>query len=164
MKRSKFTGSEIHSILKQTEGGTLVSELCCEYVSKGLEQWAHENQIPLIFIQPGNPQQNAYSEVLMISRNVYQYRPCRGEDTVLRHRIREIAETRVGYGYQRIHVLLQREGFGVKKGLTFAGSALVGMWQVLTEKSGNWPLFLMNAGAWILWLITCLMAVFGMNV
>lgn len=52
-------------------------------------------------------------QVLMISRSVYQYRSCRGEDTVIRHRIREIAETRIRYGYQRIHVLLQREGWVV---------------------------------------------------
>lgn len=32
MKKSKFTDSEIHSILKQAEGGTPVSELCREYV------------------------------------------------------------------------------------------------------------------------------------
>jgi putative transposase len=33
-----------------------------EYISKLLEQWADKNQIQLIFIQPGNPQQNAYIE------------------------------------------------------------------------------------------------------
>ncbi len=32
MKKSKFTDSEIHSILKQAEGGTPVPELCREYV------------------------------------------------------------------------------------------------------------------------------------
>ncbi|MGC1183162.1 transposase, partial [Legionella sp.] len=32
MKRSKFTDSQIHSILKQGEGGTPVSELCREHV------------------------------------------------------------------------------------------------------------------------------------
>lgn len=32
MKRSKFTDSEIHSILKQAESGTPVPELCREYV------------------------------------------------------------------------------------------------------------------------------------
>lgn len=47
----------------------------------------------------------------MISRSVYHYRSRRGTDAVVRHRIREIAETRVRYGYQRIHVLLQREGW-----------------------------------------------------
>ena len=33
-----------------------------EYISKLLEQWADKNQIQLVFIQPGNPQQNAYIE------------------------------------------------------------------------------------------------------
>ncbi len=33
-----------------------------EYISKVLEQWADRNQIQLVFIQPGNPQQNAYIE------------------------------------------------------------------------------------------------------
>lgn len=33
-----------------------------EYISKVLEQWADKNQIQLVFIQPGNPQQNAFIE------------------------------------------------------------------------------------------------------
>ncbi len=33
-----------------------------EYISKILKSWASENQIKLLFIQPGNPQQNAYVE------------------------------------------------------------------------------------------------------
>lgn len=33
-----------------------------EYISQLLEQWADKNQILLVFIQPGNPQQNAYIE------------------------------------------------------------------------------------------------------
>jgi len=33
-----------------------------EYISKKLEQWALNNDIELRFIQPGNPQQNAYIE------------------------------------------------------------------------------------------------------
>ncbi|SPX62309.1 transposase ORF-A, IS-type [Legionella feeleii] len=32
MKRSKFTDSQILSILKQAEGGTPISELCREHV------------------------------------------------------------------------------------------------------------------------------------
>ena len=31
-----------------------------EYISKLLENWADKNHIQLVFIQPGNPQQNAY--------------------------------------------------------------------------------------------------------
>lgn len=33
-----------------------------EYISQLLKQWADKNQIQLTFIQPGNPQQNAYIE------------------------------------------------------------------------------------------------------
>lgn len=33
-----------------------------EYISHTLANWAVENDIELIFIQPGNPQQNAYVE------------------------------------------------------------------------------------------------------
>ncbi|KTD49120.1 ISxcC1 transposase [Legionella rubrilucens] len=33
-----------------------------EYISKVLEQSANKNQIQLVFIQPGKPQQNAYLE------------------------------------------------------------------------------------------------------
>ena len=35
------------------------------------------------------------------------------DDRALRQRILEIAEARVRYGYQRIHVLLRREGWHV---------------------------------------------------
>lgn len=41
---------------------------------------------------------------------VYHYRSCR-DDRVITLRIREIAETRIRYGVQRIHILLRREGW-----------------------------------------------------
>ncbi len=49
----------------------------------------------------------------MAQRSSYHYRP-RGDDQAdLKKRIKEIAETRVRYGYRRIHVLLRREGWNV---------------------------------------------------
>jgi len=36
---------------------------------------------------------------MMISRSMYPFRSCRGEDTAIRHRIREIAQMRVRYAY-----------------------------------------------------------------
>jgi putative transposase len=50
---------------------------------------------------------------LPVDRSTYHYRPRRPEQAGLRKRIREIAETRVRYGYRRIHVLLRREGWAV---------------------------------------------------
>ena len=47
---------------------------------------------------------------MMQSRTVYHYRS-RRDDRALTRRIREIAETRIRYGCQRIHILLRREGW-----------------------------------------------------
>ena len=46
-----------------------------------------------------------------MSMSVYTYRSHRRDDTVVRQRIKEIATTRVHYGYQRVYVMLRREGF-----------------------------------------------------
>jgi putative transposase len=51
--------------------------------------------------------------VLAFSRTSYYYRSIKFDDPALRQRIRQIAEVRVRYGYQRIHVLLKREGWQV---------------------------------------------------
>ena len=51
--------------------------------------------------------------LLSLQRSVFYYRPRRDEQAFLRKRIREIAQTRVRYGYRRIHVLLQREGWAI---------------------------------------------------
>src|SRR6516164_9550635 len=56
-------------------------------------------------------------------RSTYQYCPQRAEQAELRKRIKEIAETRVRYGYRRIHVLLRREGW-IRNGST----GYIGRW------------------------------------
>ncbi len=51
--------------------------------------------------------------VLECSRTSYYYKSIKVDDPALRQRIREIAEMRVRYGYQRIYVLVRREGWPV---------------------------------------------------
>jgi len=46
-------------------------------------------------------------------RATCHYRSRRPEQTPLRKRVREIAESRMRYGYRRITVLLRREGWRV---------------------------------------------------
>ena len=46
-----------------------------------------------------------------LSHSVWYYKPHGRADSCLRLRVREIAETRVRYGFERIFVLLRREGF-----------------------------------------------------
>lgn len=51
--------------------------------------------------------------VIQAARSSYCYQIGRDTQAALRWRIREIAETRVRYGYRRVHVLLRREGWQV---------------------------------------------------
>jgi putative transposase len=50
---------------------------------------------------------------LPVERSTYHYRSRRAGRAQLTERIKEIAATRVRYGYRRIHVLLRREGWRV---------------------------------------------------
>ena len=50
--------------------------------------------------------------LVSVQRSVYYYKSVK-DDRALRHRICEIAETRIRYGYKRIHILLRREGWHV---------------------------------------------------
>ncbi len=50
---------------------------------------------------------------MQFQRSSYRYRSVADEQAVLRIRIRDLAQARVSYGYRRLHVLLQREGWQV---------------------------------------------------
>ena len=49
--------------------------------------------------------------VLKAERSSYHYKSRRADQAPLKQKIKEIAQTRVRYGYRRIHVLLRREGW-----------------------------------------------------
>jgi putative transposase len=53
--------------------------------------------------------------VARMNRATFRYRSHRDPRTELRMRIREIAQVRVRYGYRKIRVLLNREGWKVGK-------------------------------------------------
>ena len=54
------------------------------------------------------------------SRSVQYYQSVKDPKQALRGRMREIAKTRVRYGYRRIHVLLKREGWQLGKNQAYA--------------------------------------------
>jgi putative transposase len=54
-------------------------------------------------------------KVLLLNRATYYYKPHPDNQEVLRMKIRDYATARVTYGYRRIHVLLQREGFHINR-------------------------------------------------
>ena len=55
--------------------------------------------------------------VTRLNRGTYRYSSHKNPWTALRMRIREIAQARVRYGYRKIRVLLNRQGWGVGKSL-----------------------------------------------
>ena len=52
-------------------------------------------------------------QLVGLSRSTYYYRSQAQDQTALRLRIRDIATTRLRYGYRRVHVLLRREGWAI---------------------------------------------------
>ncbi|WP_139322898.1 IS3 family transposase [Deinococcus marmoris] len=53
-------------------------------------------------------------QVLRATRSTFRYAPRRKQDEpVILKRMTEIAQTRVRYGYRRIHILMQREGWRI---------------------------------------------------
>jgi putative transposase len=54
-------------------------------------------------------------KVARLARSTQRYRSSKDPQTALRQRIREIAQARVRYGYRKIRVLLNREGWKVGK-------------------------------------------------
>ena len=63
-------------------------------------------------------ERHAYRVLLMV-RGTYRYQSHQEPWTELRMRIREIAQSRVRYGYRKICVLLNREGWDVGKHLVY---------------------------------------------
>ena len=51
--------------------------------------------------------------------STYHYRSRRPDQAALKARMKEITETRVRYGYRRVHVLLRREGWHVNHKRTY---------------------------------------------
>ena len=54
-------------------------------------------------------------EVTGTARSTFQYQSTRPSQDALRQRIRDLARSRIRYGYKRIHVLLKRQGIHVNK-------------------------------------------------
>lgn len=54
-----------------------------------------------------------------IARRVYSYTSCKDPQTALRLRMKELAVTRMRYGYRKIGVLLKREGFAHSTGVIY---------------------------------------------
>lgn len=102
--------------------------------------------------------------LMLQSRTVYHYRSCR-DDRAITQRIREIAETRVRYGVQRIYILLCREGCLInhkktrriycQEGLNLRIKRPRRHVTARHRRARPGGVRLTSAGAWTSWLIIC---------
>lgn len=51
--------------------------------------------------------------LMRLRRSTWYYRSRRSDQGALRMRLKELAGSRVRYGYRRLHILLRREGWAV---------------------------------------------------
>lgn len=51
--------------------------------------------------------------IIQLDPKSYRYKSHRPGQAAIEQRIREICQTRVRYGYRRVHVMLRREGWNV---------------------------------------------------
>lgn len=65
--------------------------------------------MPELIQRFGGSQRNAL-RVAKMSASTYLYKPVKKDESAQKMRIKEITDTRVHYGYRRVHVLLRREG------------------------------------------------------
>ena len=56
--------------------------------------------------------------VFLVDTSTYHYKSRRPGQAALEQRIKEICETRIRYGYRRVHVLLRREGWSLGQNKT----------------------------------------------
>jgi len=56
---------------------------------------------------------------ILLDPKTYRYSSRRPDQAALEQRIREICQTRVRFGYRRVHVLLQREGWAINMKKTY---------------------------------------------
>lgn len=65
--------------------------------------------VPELMQRFGCSQRNAL-RVVKMSTSTYLYKAVKKDESALKMRIKEITDTRVHYGYRRVHVMLRREG------------------------------------------------------
>jgi putative transposase len=53
--------------------------------------------------------------VIAADRTVIRYQSCRGDDEVLREKLRALAHQRRRFGYRRLHILLRRDGIAINR-------------------------------------------------
>ena len=66
-------------------------------------------------------------DLIRFDPTTYRYKSRRPDQAALEQRIKEICQTRVRFGYRRVHVLLRREGWQINAKKTYRVYKVLGM-------------------------------------
>jgi len=129
MKKSKFTDAQITFALRQSETGTHVEEICRQmgvsqatffnwkkkYGGLGIAELRKLRQLKKLVADLSLDKQMLQDVIKKVVKSPYKkemaYIHHRRDESLLKMRINEIAQTSLRYGFERIFVLLRREGF-----------------------------------------------------
>ena len=124
MKKSKFTTEQIVFGLRRAEAGLKVEETCRELgISKAtFFRWKAK------YGEMGTPEMRHLRMLKKVApgRRGKPPQARREPQETLRLRLRELAASRVRFGYCRLHVLLQREGWAINVKRSTASTAWSG--------------------------------------
>jgi putative transposase len=101
---------------RDAEGG---KKLLTPTVRRSAVRWAIEEK---------EYSQRRACSLIGLAPKVFRHRSRRGDDGVLRTRLKELAAERRRFGYRRLHLLLRREGFAVNHKKLYRITGRRGLW------------------------------------
>src|SRR5580704_12863346 len=126
MKRKRFSVEQIVAVLKQAELGLPVADLIRQVGTSeqtfyrwkkeyaGLEPAPARMKDVVVYVTACHRYSERRACALTRQARSTQRKPSRRQPhTAIRLRMHEIGQTRVRYGYRRVHLLLKREGWSV---------------------------------------------------
>ncbi len=89
---------------------SLDKQMLQDFIKKVIKP-THKKKMALWMVDHYQISKNRACKCVLLCRSIFFYKHNRRAETALKMRIREIASTRIRYGFKRIYTLLRREGF-----------------------------------------------------
>ncbi|WP_414441765.1 IS3 family transposase [Burkholderia sp. 22PA0106] len=119
LRRLKQLEEENARVKRMVADLSLDKQMLQEVVQKKPMKPARKRALADFLIQAYHVSIRRATAVLQLRQATYFYQPHPRDDRAERQRIRDIAETRIRYGVERIHVLLRREGWLINHKKTY---------------------------------------------
>ena len=102
---------EENAQLKRIVADLTLDKQMLQDVLKKSSEGAERRQLVSMLLAEYRVSERRACATVFLHRSVYRYLDQPRDDRAVRQRMKELAETRVRYGFTRIHILLRREGW-----------------------------------------------------